>query len=148
MEFSTPQAGWILAEEPEVGITSNFYSQYTYNSTSEQWEWVCNYWFGEPPAEPHAGFWLDIQCINGDAKKRDVPLNNATVTIAESFDVPKDGIRYLRNPVGSSFSKVPSILVNERELLSIERVGIPGVKKLDSQPVKVTPLRRSVRKGR
>ncbi|MCK4660180.1 MAG: matrixin family metalloprotease, partial [Phycisphaerae bacterium] len=50
--FSTDQAAWIIAEEPEVGATDDVFG---YDSAP----WVCNQQFG---GDPWSGFWANLRC--------------------------------------------------------------------------------------
>ena len=65
VEFSTPYAGWIVAEEAEVGSTGNYFALATYDSGSQQWQWTCNNQIEDPPNNPWAGFWVKLQCASG-----------------------------------------------------------------------------------
>ena len=54
--FSTPQAGWVVAGEAEVGSTENRYGRGT--------PWNCNNTF----AGAHAGLWANLRCVEGGAR--------------------------------------------------------------------------------
>ncbi len=101
VEFSTAEAGWIITEEAEAGITANSYSQYVYNDTSEQWEWACNLWFGEPP-EPYAGFWAVAQCIDGAASRGASVFAKADVSVTPAGWVPGEPVIHSSTGAGQN----------------------------------------------
>jgi hypothetical protein len=51
--FSTDYAGWVIAEEAEIGFTDNVFGVNVP-------PWGCNYWFG---GTPYAGLWANLRCI-------------------------------------------------------------------------------------
>lgn len=57
--FSTPQAGWVIAEQAEVGTTADLYARNN--------PWTCSATFGGFPP-PHAGLWANLICIEGSAR--------------------------------------------------------------------------------
>ena len=54
--FSTPQSGWIIAEEAEVGSTENRYGRGL--------PWTCNNTF----VDSYAGLWANLRCVEGGAR--------------------------------------------------------------------------------
>ncbi len=58
--FSTPQSGWIIAEQAETGFTADLFGK---NAPP----WGCNYYFG---GSPYAGMWANLRCVAGDSKSR------------------------------------------------------------------------------
>ncbi len=58
--FSTPESGWIIAEQAETGTTANVYA----------WNlppWACNRTFG---GGAYAGLWANLVCQEGASKAR------------------------------------------------------------------------------
>jgi hypothetical protein len=56
--FSTPESGWIIAEEAEIGFTDDLFG-------TNQPPWVCNAWFG---GNPYAGLWANLRCEEGGGR--------------------------------------------------------------------------------
>ncbi len=55
--FSTPEGGWVIADQAELGETADLFAS---NGGG------CNlYWFGGRPPFPFAGFWASIRCEFG-----------------------------------------------------------------------------------
>lgn len=54
--FDRDNTGWVVAEQAEAGFTDDLFAE-------EDPSWVCDYWFGGPPAD-YAGFWANIQCVD------------------------------------------------------------------------------------
>ncbi len=67
VEFSNAYAGWIVAEQAETGSTANAFALATYDG--QQWNWDCSNQIDDPPNDPHAGFWLNAQCVNAGSKR-------------------------------------------------------------------------------
>ena len=65
LEFSTPNAGWVVAEQAESGTTVDYFGLATFDSGSQQWVWTCDHQVGEPPDNLWAGFWAKLQCVGG-----------------------------------------------------------------------------------
>lgn len=65
VEFSTPYAGWIVAEQAESGSTANYFALATYDPGTQQWVWACDQQIQDPPLNPWAGFWAKLQCVAG-----------------------------------------------------------------------------------
>ncbi len=57
-EFSTPESGWIIAEQAEVGTTADLYGR-------NDPPWVCDYYFG---GDPYAGMWANLRCIEAGGR--------------------------------------------------------------------------------
>ncbi len=55
--FTTPESGWIIAEQAETGTTADLYG---WNNP-----WTCNNWFG---GNPYAGFWANLRCVEGSSR--------------------------------------------------------------------------------
>lgn len=68
VEFSTAEAGWIVAEQAEVGSTASTFALATYDSGSGQFVWSCTETIGDPPDTTFGGFWLRLQCVQGSGK--------------------------------------------------------------------------------
>ena len=80
--FSTPQSGWMNAEQAEVGYTEDRYG-------ANDPPWACNYYFG---GNPYAGFWANLRCVaagkartsgDGGTRLRIVPMGEAPQLKAE-----------------------------------------------------------------
>jgi hypothetical protein len=54
--FSTAQAGWIIADQAEIGTTANTYARNN--------PWTCS----ATITNHHAGLWANLQCIVGESK--------------------------------------------------------------------------------
>ena len=67
--FSTPESGWMIAEQAEIGFTEDRYG----------WQdpWNCNQTFTGIGA-PYAGLWANLQCQAGESR-----------SMSESFGVPQ-----------------------------------------------------------
>ena len=52
--FTTPESGWIIAEQAETGTTEDRYARDN--------PWTCNATFG---GNPYAGLWANLRCIEG-----------------------------------------------------------------------------------
>jgi hypothetical protein len=96
MEFSTAYAGWIVAENAEVGTTNNVFALAQFNGT--QWTWTCN----NTVPEAHAGFWLSAQCIDAGALLRAAP--GEPVLEVKPIATPVDSVRLMFKPSGSAAS--------------------------------------------
>ena len=57
--FSTPESGWVIAEQAESGFTEDLFGQ-------NDPPWVCNYYFG---GDPYAGMWANLRCQVGETKR-------------------------------------------------------------------------------
>ncbi len=55
--FSTPESGWIIAEQAETGTTADVYG---WNNP-----WTCNNTFGAN----YAGLWANLRCVEGSSKR-------------------------------------------------------------------------------
>jgi hypothetical protein len=55
--FSTPQSGWIIAEQAELGTTANVYARNN--------PWTCS----ATITGHYAGLWANLQCIEGESKR-------------------------------------------------------------------------------
>jgi hypothetical protein len=65
IEFSTPYAGWIVADQAEVGSTGDYFALGTYDPGTQEWQWTCDNQIEDPPNNPWAGFWAKLQCVSG-----------------------------------------------------------------------------------
>ena len=83
--FSTPQAGWVIAEEAEVGSTENRYGRGT--------PWSCNNTF----AGAHAGLWANLRCAEGGARSAAIQSENTA-----------SPLRMIRVETEASLESVPS----------------------------------------
>ncbi len=54
--FSTPESGWIIAEQAETGTTADVYG---WNNP-----WTCNQTFGAN----YAGLWANLRCVEGQSR--------------------------------------------------------------------------------
>jgi hypothetical protein len=81
VEFSTPYAGWIVAEEAETGSTTNYFALATYNPGTQQWQWTCNNQISDPPDNPWAGFWTKLQCVSGGRGVQPPPDAKPRITV-------------------------------------------------------------------
>jgi hypothetical protein len=54
--FSTAQAGWIIADQAEIGTTANTYARNN--------PWTCS----ATITNHHAGLWANLRCVEGDTK--------------------------------------------------------------------------------
>ena len=54
--FSTPESGWIIAEQAETGTTADLYGRNN--------PWTCNATF----TSNHAGLWANLRCVAGSSK--------------------------------------------------------------------------------
>ncbi len=68
VEFSTAAAGWIVAEEAEVGSTASTFALATFDEGSQQFIWSCSETIGDPPDTTFGGFWTRLQCVQSSAK--------------------------------------------------------------------------------
>ncbi len=66
--FSTPEAGWIIAEQAEIGSTADVYG--TFDAAPD----LCGAWFG---GTPWAGFWANIACVPQGTQSVAVRAGNA-----------------------------------------------------------------------
>ncbi|MBN2562928.1 MAG: hypothetical protein JXQ75_18550 [Phycisphaerae bacterium] len=99
VEFSNAYAGWIVAEEAEVGSTEDRFAMATYNEGTEQWEWTCNYQIDDPPNDPHAGFWVSVQCVNAGGRARSRQGGGPVMTVTPTDWGVHEPVRCL-NSVG------------------------------------------------
>ncbi len=60
-QFSTASAGWVVAEAAETGFTPDSFA--VYNGA-----WDCAASLGGAPANPYAGFWAVVQCVDGGSR--------------------------------------------------------------------------------
>lgn len=58
--FSTPESGWIIAEQAETGYTADLFGR-------NDPPWVCNYYWG---GDPYAGLWANLRCVEGQSRAR------------------------------------------------------------------------------
>ena len=104
LEFSNAYAGWIVAEEAEVGSTADLFATATYDG--QQWTWDCN----SQVTDVHAGFWTNIQCIEAGAKSRGPSGESALLTVTPR-DVPAGNIRLVRPPATTGDAGSPRTIL-------------------------------------
>ena len=77
--FSTSQAGWIIAEQAEVGTTADAYARY--NGTT----WTCASTF----TTHYAGLWANLRCVEGSSKSAGREAGQPALTV-ERIETPVD----------------------------------------------------------
>ena len=92
LEFSNPYAGWIVAEEAEVGSTTDYFAMASWDG--QQWNWACDYQIDDPPEDPHAGLWTNVQCIEAGKGHRFATGGEPVITFTP-IDVASDTIRLI-----------------------------------------------------
>ena len=117
VEFTTAYAGWIVAEEAEAGYTADHFGLATYNAETEEWEWACDYQIDDPPNDPHAGFWANVQCVEAGAGLRSPTSGEPFMTVTP-IDLPRRSVRLISPPnaadrESATDSPKPSVLTAE-----------------------------------
>lgn len=79
VNFSTPEAGWVIEGPAEKGITQDTFALWETDTTT----WGCYYWFG---GAPWAGFVASIACASSRGEAP-APFRNE-ITSAASAGMP------------------------------------------------------------
>lgn len=114
VEFSTPYAGWIVAETAEAGSTANAFALAQYDGS--QWNWTCN----NTVTDAFAGFWADVQCVDAGAGGGRAAFGPALVEVTPHAG-PASGVVQVINAAGEARAVDVGRLLRDRVLTRAER---------------------------